>query len=169
MNKWGCFGLILGGLVGLLAALLVAVAARDVAAPAPPPAVAAVPADITLFLSERSLSRLAANALNHPALVESAPEGRLEVTTPFEARGLKFTVRLGLTLTVRDGQAISRLDWVKLGFITLPAAWLPAAVTQLGTTPGEIITQQIPQGFSLVGLTTTAAGINFQFKWKEHQ
>jgi hypothetical protein len=169
MKKGGCFGLILGTLVGLLAALLLAVTARYLAVPPPAPTMAAAPADVTLFLSERSLSRLAAATLKQPAWVEGAPNGRLEITTPLEVRGLKLTVRLGLTLTLRDGQAISRLDWVKLGFITLPAAWLPAEFTRMGATPGEIITQQIPQGFTLVGLTTAAAGINFQFNWKENQ
>jgi len=67
------------------------------------------------------------------------------VTTPFEVIGLKLTVRLGLTLTLRDGQAISRLDWAKIGFLTLPAAWLPAESSKWGRPPGEIITQQIPQ------------------------
>jgi hypothetical protein len=168
VKKEGCFGLILGGLLGLLAALLLAVAARYLAVPPPSPMIAAAPADVTLFLSERSLSRLAANALQQPALIESAPGGRLTVTTPFEVGSLKLTAHLGLTLTLDNNQVISRLDWVRVGFITLPAAWLPAEIIRLGATPGEIITQQIPQGFTLAGLTTNTDGINFQFNWKEH-
>jgi hypothetical protein len=52
-----------------------------------------------------------------------------------------------------------------MGFLKIPAGWLPPKAIVAGTMPGEIINQQVPPGFELVGLTTTPGGVEFQLNW----
>jgi hypothetical protein len=52
-----------------------------------------------------------------------------------------------------------------LGFLKIPAGWLPAELVALGELPGEIISQQIPPEFTLTGLATTSDGITFYVTW----
>jgi hypothetical protein len=52
-----------------------------------------------------------------------------------------------------------------MGFLKFPAGWLPQSIIDMGALPGEIITQQVPPGFELVGLATTPEGVEFQLNW----
>jgi hypothetical protein len=166
MNRWGCFGFILGGLMGLLTAILLLVVVRQLAAPLPTSAPPPVPADVTLFLSERILSRSATVMRKSPTMIDLEPGGRMEIATQVEVEGFKPVVNLGLSLQqMPAGQVVSRLDWVKIGFIKIPALWLPESLTHFGAEPGQVITQQTPPGFQIVGITTTADGFNFQLNW----
>jgi hypothetical protein len=54
---------------------------------------------------------------------------------------------------------------MQLGFVKLPASWLPPEVEQMGALPGQSINQQVPPQFSLAGLTTTPEGLNLQLNW----
>jgi len=165
MNRAGCFGLILGGLAGLLVAILVFVAARQAASTGLTPPATPVPADVSLFLSERSVSRFASTTRQSPTLVEFTPGGQMEITTRIELGPLNPVVDLGLSLEMQGTKLVSRFDWVKVGFLKIPAGWLPQEVTQLGAAPGEAMAQQVPPQFKLVGLTTTTEGIEFQLNW----
>jgi hypothetical protein len=84
MNRWGCFGLTLGGLVGLLAAILFFVWARQVASPLPVQPAALADPDVTLFLSEHSLSRFASDTLESPTALGQAgiSENSYELVAP---------------------------------------------------------------------------------------
>ncbi len=165
MNRGGCFGLVLGGLAGLLVAMLLLVATRQAASPVVEPSLPSAPADVTLFLSGPSLSRFASASRKSPTLVEFAPGGQMEITTQIDMGGVRPVVSSGFSLEVQAAGVVSRLEWVKLGFIKFPAGWLPQEIVQLGATPGEVITRQLPPEFKLMGLTTTPDGIQFQLNW----
>ena len=166
MNRVGCFGLVLGGLVGLLAAMVLLVVARQsassmmVASPDTSP-----PADVSLFLSERSVSRFASTTLKRPALVEFEPGGQMLLSTRTPVAGFEPAVQAGIRLHVVETQVVSQLEWVRVGFIRIPATWLPQSLIALGDTPGQTITRQVPVGFNIVGLITTAEGVEFQLNW----
>ncbi|MBN1994805.1 MAG: hypothetical protein JW953_19060 [Anaerolineae bacterium] len=165
MNRWGCFGLTLGGLLGLLLAMLFFVWARQVASSPITPPVSVATADVTLFLSERLLSHIATDALQTPSLVDLNAGGQMEVTTRATLGRLKPVVHLGLSLEAQDAQVTSQLHWAQMGFLKIPANWLPPTIIALGARPGETITQQIPPGFEVVGLATTADGLEFRLNW----
>lgn len=157
----GCFGFILGGLLGLLAATSLLIWLGDQAAfpalaqPIPPPA------DVTLFFSEQTVGRLASTGVPEPVTVDFEPGGRLFVTLPLDLGRLKPAARLAVTLEQQGGRLVSRLSWLELGFLKIPARWLPPTLVALGSGPGEAISRELPPGFSLVGLTTTAGGLIF--------
>lgn len=157
----GCFGFILGGLLGMLAAtsLLIWLAGQAVSPTLDQPV--APPADVTLFFSEQTASRLASAGAPEPVTVDFEPGGRVVTTGPLDLGGLKPVARLGLTLELQGDRLVSRLSWLELGFLKLPARWLPPALAALGSGPGEAISREMPPGFSLVGLTTTADGLIF--------
>ncbi len=158
----GCFGLVLGSLVGLLLLMLtLLLLARQAVSPLIPQTTHPAP-DASLFLSEQSLSRLASKNTGHPTRLDFQPDGQLKVTTQVEVAGFEPVVRLGLSLEMQDGRAVSQLHWAKIGFIKLSADWLPADIVNMGTIPGQIITGQIPPEFILVGLETGPEGIGFQ-------
>lgn len=164
MNRWGCFGLILGSALGLLVVVLLLLLLR----PAPPASAvqpAAPLADVEVFLSERTLSRFASTAMASPTVIEVEPEGQLSATTRVKAAGFEPVVELRLGLSLQGSIAVSRLLWVQLSFIRVPASWLPPEIVELGALPGQTITQQLPPGFSLAGLTTTSEGITLQLNW----
>jgi hypothetical protein len=166
MNRSGCFGLVLGGLVGLLAAMILLVVARQSVSPvmvATP--VKLPPADVNLFLSERSASRFVSTTLNRPALVEFEPGRQMLLTTRAPLAGFEPVIQMGISLQVVGMQIVSQLEWIRVGFIRIPAAWLPQSLITLGDTPGQIITRQAPVGFNIVGLTTTAEGVEFALTW----
>lgn len=166
-SRIGCFSLIAGSLLGVLLAVLYFVflgrqaTIPTLAQPATPSA------DITLFLSEQSLSHLVSETLQKPAAINFEPGGQLEATMPVEMMGLEPIVRVGLSLKRQDADLVSQLHWVKLGLIKLPADWLPAEAVNAGAQLGTTITQQIPPEFTLVGLTTTANGLSFHLVWVE--
>jgi hypothetical protein len=170
LGQWGCFGLTLGGLIGVLLAILFFVWIRHLAAPVAVQPVTVQPvtvasADVNLFLSESLLSRFASESLESATLVEFDSDGQMEVVTRVTRGRLKPVVRLGLSLEIQDTGVASQLQWVQMGFLKFPAGWLPRGMTNMGALPGEIITQQVPPGFELVGLTTTPEGIEFQLNW----
>jgi hypothetical protein len=164
-SRLGCFGLILGGMLGLLVAVIVLLL---VSAGADSPILAEPvmpPTDVSLFLSERTLSRIATEELQEPVWVDFEPGGQLELTTPVEIGGFKPVVRLGLTLESLGPEVVSQLHWLKLGFLKISANWLPPELVELGALLGETITEQIPPEFTLIGLATTADGLNFHLNW----
>jgi hypothetical protein len=155
----------LGGLIGVLLAILFFVWIRHLAAPVVAEPVTAASADVNLFLSEPLLSRFASESLASPTLVEFDSNGQMEVVTRVTRGRLRPVVRLGLSLTMQDTGVVSRLQWVQMGFLKSPAGWLPQSIIDMGALPGEIITQQMPPGFELVGLITTPEGVEFQLNW----
>ncbi|MEW5958901.1 MAG: hypothetical protein AB1801_14305 [Chloroflexota bacterium] len=164
-SRLGCFSLAVGGLLGLLLAVLFLVfLGQQAAAPAvtSPPAPAA---DVTLFLAEDTLSRLASAARRQPVEVDFKPNSQLEVVMPIRLLGLEPLVRLGLSLQRGESGAVSQLHWARLGLLKLPVDWLPAEALAAGPLLGDTITSQIPPDFTLVGLTTTADGLNFYLNW----
>ena len=164
-SRLGCFGLILGGLLGVLVAVIVLLLVSAWAASPILAEPVTSPTDVSLFLSERTLSRIATEELQEPVLVDFEPGGQLQVTTPVDIGGFKPVVQLGLTLESRGPEVVSQLHWLKLGFLNIPADWLPPELVELGALLGEKITEQVPPEFTLVGLTTTAAGLNFHLNW----
>lgn len=163
----GCFGLILGSLQGMLVAtILLLILGQQAVSPVIAEPVVPL-TDATVFLSERSISRLASENLQKPTLVTFQPGGQLEVTTPVEIGGREITARLGLTLEKRGPDVISQLHWARFGFLKIPAGWLPAEVVALGGLVGETISQQIPPELSLTGLVTTADGLTFHLTWNQ--
>jgi hypothetical protein len=166
-SRSGCFGLILGSLLGLLlAALFFIFLGRQATAPAASPAVTPT-ADVSLYLSEQILTRLAAETLEQPVAIDFEPGGQLEVTLPVELMGLEPVVRLGLSLERQGSGVISQLHWARLGLIKIPADWLPPEAVDAATLLGATITQQIPPEFRLVGLSTTPDGLTFQLAWTQ--
>ncbi len=164
MSRWGCMGLLAGSLLGVLLLIVLVLAIRP-ATPAVAVQSTAAPADLSLFLSEQSVSRFVSQALGKPAVVNFEPGGQLILTTSVNAAGLEAVANLGLSLDRQGKAVVSQLHWVQFGFLRLPVRWLPSEIADLGTQPGQRITSQLPPQFSLVGLTTTADGINLQFNW----
>ena len=161
MSRWGCTGLFVGSLLGVLILILLVVMIQ----PATPPVAvqpAAVAPDLSLFLSERSASRFASQALGKPATLNFEPQGQVILTTSVNIAGLEPVANLGLSLERQDNVVVSRLHWLQIGFLRLPARWLPQEIVELGTRPGEQIMSKLPPQFILVGFATTADGISLQ-------
>ncbi len=165
LGQWGCFGLTLGGLIGVLLAILFFVWIRHLALPVAVQPVTVAGADVNLFLSESLLSRFASESLESPTLIEFDSGGQMEVVTRVTRGRLKPVVRLGLSLEIQDTEVVSRLQWAQVGFLKFPAGWLPQSILEMGGGAGEIVTQQVPSGFELVGLAITPEGIEFQLNW----
>jgi hypothetical protein len=85
---------------------------------------------------------------------------------PVEVSGLKPVVQLGLTLQSQGMTVVSRLHWLKFGFLKIPAGWLPSRLVDMGHLLGETITRQLPPDFTLVGLTTSTDGLTFQLNYQ---
>ena len=66
---------------------------------------------------------------------------------------------------MEGAELTSRLRWVQLGFLTIPAAWLPQEARETVTMVGQAIQNQTPPDFVLLGITTTPDGIEFKLKW----
>jgi len=158
---FGCFGLILGSLLGLMAAVILLILLTGQAASPTLAQPVLPPADVTLFFSEQTVSRLVSEAAPEPAVIDFEPSGWVAVTMPVDLGGLKPVVRLGLTLESQGNQLVSQLHWLGLGFLKIPAGWLPQDLVELGSMPGEAISRELPPGFKLVGLTTSADGLTF--------
>jgi hypothetical protein len=152
-------------LIGVLLAVLFFVWIRHLAAPVVIESVTVASADVSLFLSEPLLSCFASEALESPTLIEFDSGGQMEVVTRVTRGRLRPVVRLGLSLAMQDTGVVSQLQWVQMGFLKFPAGWLPQGIIEMGDLPGEIITQQVPPGFEIVGLTTTSEGVEFQLNW----
>ncbi len=166
-SQIGCFGLLVGGLLGLLVAVIITllIAAQAVSPLLAEPVTA--PAEVSLFLSEQAVSRLATQTLAEPALVDFEPGGQLAVTMPVEIGGIKPVVQLGLTLESQGATVVSQLHWLKIGFLKIPAGWLPPELVELGALLGQTITGQLPPDFSLVNLTTSADGLTFHLNYRQ--
>ena len=78
MKGWGYFGFTLGGLIGLLLLLLLLVTFRPPAAPAVAPPPNTIAPDVTIFLAEQSVSRLASALLGTPTVVDFEPNGQMQ-------------------------------------------------------------------------------------------
>lgn len=164
MKYLGYFGLILGGLTGLLLVIVAAILLRSVPPPAsvqPPP----ISPDITIFLSEQSLSRMASEILERPTVINFDVNGQMQVTTRTKVGWAEPVINMGLLLEMQGTDLVSELDWLRLGFLTIPARWLPQAVGENSAMVGQIIKNQTPPDYILTGLTTSADGVTFQLKW----
>ena len=165
MRRIGFLGLLVGSLLGLLLALVFLFLLARQAASSVGVQAAAPTSDVALFLSARSLSRLASEEMARPLVLVFKPGGRVEITTRVEIGGLEPVVHLGLLLEMQGTQVVSRLQWLKFGFVALPAAWLPPEVVELGARPGQTISAQMPPDFTLAGLETTPDGIELRLNW----
>jgi hypothetical protein len=164
MNRLGCIGLVIGSLIGSVMFSLLLWSIQTAVPPLPPQG-EPIPADISLFLSERTASRFAAQALQEPTAIQFEPGGTVIVTTRVKIAGLKPVVDLGLSLERRGNVVVTQLYWLQVGLLKVPARWLPAELVALGATPGEVISQQLPPQTNLVGLSTTADGVTLQLNW----
>jgi hypothetical protein len=165
MKKWGCLGLTIGGLMGLLLAVLFLVWVRQLAEWPEIPLMLVEAPDATVFLSENSVSYFATAALQDDVLVDMYPYGQMQITTRAPWGRLRPVIHLGLTLEMQEGVTISRLHWAQIGFIRFPASWLPQSAHDLAAMPGEAITRQVPAGFHLTGFNTTEDGMEFYLNW----
>lgn len=164
MRYLGYFGLVLGSLIGLLVVIVVAILLRSVPPPVsvqPPP----ISPDITIFLSEQSLSRIASDILERPTVIDFDLNGQMQVTTRAKVGWVEPIIHMGLLLEMQGTDVVSEFDWLRLGFLTIPARWLPQSFDESSAMVGQIIKNQTPPDFILTGLTTTADGITFQLKW----
>ncbi len=164
MSRGGCLGFMVGSLVGLLLLSLLTWLIRPILSSVAVPPEALAP-DVTLFLSERSASRFATQALQEPTVVNFEPGGQAIVTTRINIGGLEPVVDLGLSLQRQGTEVVSQLHWLQLGWVRIPVRWLPPEIAALGAKPGQALTQHMPPQFALVGLTTTSEGVNLQLNW----
>ncbi len=164
MNRWGCIGLTAGAAIGLLLLSIAVLITRPVPPPVPasPPT---VPPDATVFVSEQAVSRLATEALGQPVAVNFEPGGQMQVSLRMPVGRIKPVLRATILLEMQGADVGSSLLWVHLGFLPIPARWLPQEVVQQVGLIGDTIRDQTPPDFVLLGLTTTANGIEFQLKW----
>jgi hypothetical protein len=164
VKRFGVFGLILGSLIGVLATIILALILR----PVPPPTTIQPPIispDVTIFISERSLSRLASETLRRPTIVDFDSNGLMQVTTRVKFGPLEPMIHLGLILEMQGADLVSELSWIKVGFLTTPARWSPQVLREGSQMVGQLIKNQTPPDFVLVGLTTTPEGLIFQLNW----
>ena len=162
--RWGCIGLSVGGVMGLLLLTVLVLITR----PVPPPTVQlppSVPPDATIFVSEDTVSRLASETLVQPVLVDCESGGQMHVSTRMQVGRFEPLVRATILLEMQGADVASDLLWVKLGFFTVPARWLPQDVATAVGIIGQTIRAQTPPDFVLVDLTTTENGIEFRLKW----
>jgi hypothetical protein len=154
----------LGSLIGLLLLIFVLLLARP-AIPVSPPPPPIIPADITLFVSEQTVSRFASQTLEKPTVINFEPDGQMLVTTRTALGGFEPVMQVGLLLELQGTEVVSQLYWARLGFLTIPASWLPPEPVRAAALVGQTINDQIPPDFTIVGLTTSADGVTFQLKW----
>lgn len=164
MRRGSCLTLLAGIAVGSLLLGLLVWWIRPVT-PAVPPQPQAAASDISLFFSERTASRLASQALAEPTVIGFESDGQLLVTTRVAIGGLKPLVDLGLTLERRGSAIVTQLHWLQIGWLRVPARWLPPDLAALGSVPGQAITRQLPPQATLVGLTTSNDGITLRLNW----
>lgn len=164
MKRWGLLGLLAGTVIGLgLLGLLVWFIQPP--APASSTQQAAILPDATIFISEHTLSRLASDSLGAPATIDFAPNGQVRVSARTPMLGLEPVAHVNLHLSLEGARIVSRLQSVRLGFLTIPGDWLPRDIRQMATTVGRAIEARTPPDFSLVGLSTAPGGVTFQLKW----
>ena len=164
MRQWGCLGLVWGIVLGLLLVVLLVFITRPPEMPASPP-LPTIPSDTVIFISENTLSQQAAATLAQPAVVDTAENGVIQVTTPVQVGAWQPVVQVEILLSMEGPAVVSRLRWARLGFLTVPASWLPDRLQEEAAQLGPTIQAQTPPDFSLVGLTTSHDGLEFQLKW----
>ena len=164
-QQWLLVGAVFGLSIGLLMAMaLLLIFTR----PAPPPPASppnGFPADATIFISEESLSRIATELIGQPVKVDFEPDGRLFVTTRTGIGPFEPVVNVELLIQMEGTNVASYLRAVKLGFLTIPARWLPDDIQQTTAIVGESIKAQTPPDFTLVGVNTTSDGLEFRLTW----
>jgi hypothetical protein len=89
----------------------------------------------------------------------------MKIITPVEISGLKPLITVGLVVEMQGTAVVSQLDWAQVGFLSVPAQWLPQSLAEASSGVGQIIRDQTPPDFVLVGLTTDSDGIIFRLKW----
>ena len=165
MRTWGCFGLILGSLVGLLLIMVLVLIFRITPPPPDVPQSTTIAPDITIFMSERSLSRIASETMGRLVVIDFEADGQMQVTTQTRIGRLEPIIHIGLLVDMQGTEVVSQLRWVRLGFLTIPEKWLPRDARETVALVGQAIQNQTPPDFILLGLETTSDGINFQLKW----
>ena len=164
MRNWGLLGLTFGLLSGgLIAMLLMALAQPLPLSPAVSPP--AIPPDVSVFVSEQTLSRLASEQMNRPVMIDFDEFGQMRVTIRTPMGRLNPVVEAEIILEMQGSDVVSELRWVRLGYLTIPARWFPPQLTELTALIGQTVETQTPPNFSLVGLTTTPTGLYVDLKW----
>lgn len=164
MNRPGCLWATIGAVVGFLILLLALRLIQAATLPAVEPPAAVAP-DITVFLSEQSLSRMASDRLDRPTVLDFDANGQMRVTTRTQFRGLEPVVRLVMIIGMQGSELVSQLHGVEIGFLTIPANWLPEETQTATALIAETIKTQTPPDFMITGLTTSPDGITIQLKW----
>lgn len=166
MNRSGCLWAMVGAVVGFLILLLALRLIQTTTPPAVEPPAAVAP-DVTVFLSEQSLSRMASDRLGQPTVLDFDVNGQMRVTTRTPFRGLEPVVQTVMSIGMQGSEIVSQLHGVEIGFLTIPATWLPEEMQSATTLIGETIKTQTPPDFTITGLTTTPDGVTIQLKWVE--
>ncbi len=164
-QQWVLVGLLFGLSIGLLMAMVLLLLLTR---PAPPPLASppnGFPADATIFVSEESLSRIASQVIGQPVKVDFEPNGRVFVSTRTGIGPFEPVVKVELLLQMEGTNVASYLRAVKVGFLTIPARWLPDDIQQTTAIIGESIKAQTPPDFTLVGVNTTSDGLVFLLTW----
>ena len=164
MSRSGRMGLIIGLVMGIAALLLGLWLLRATSLPEVSPPAAVAP-DVSLFLSEQSISRLASDTLQQPIVIDFEENGLMQVTTRTEIRGLTPVVKLVMTIEMQGSEIVSQLRWVEMGFLTIPQAWLTPEMQNAAALIGQTINQQTPPDFMITNLSTTPEGVAIQLKW----
>lgn len=164
MNRWGCLGLVAGGVVGLIIVALILIFNQPRSVSLVPPLPAVAP-DVTVFLSEQTLSRLASEEMQNEIVVDFEPDGLMIIAGRVPWRGWEPLVHVGVRLEMQGPDVASEMEWMRLGWLNLPADWLPADARQATAIIGEELKRQVPPDFTLAGLETTAEGVQVQLRW----
>lgn len=164
MNRPGCLWTAIGAVIGFLILLLALWLTQAATLPAVEPPAAVAP-DIIVFLSEQSLSRMASDRLGRPIVLDFDGNGQMQVTTRAQIRGLEPVVRLMMSISLQGSEVVSQLHGVNIGFLIVPASWLPPEAQAATALIGETIKTQTPPDFTITGLTTTPDGVTIQLKW----
>lgn len=163
-RRWGCAGLIIGAVLGL-ALMTLFLLSRSPAPTGGIQSAQTIPADVTVFVSGQTLSRMATAEIGRPTVIDFEPDGRLLVTTRAKIGGYEPVVQARIFVNLQGATVVSELQGIKLGFVTIPANWLPEETRERAAVLGDTIEAQIPPNFTLVGLNTSPGGVTFQLKW----
>lgn len=164
-QQWTLIGLGFGLLVGLLMAMLLVLLLTRPALPPPASPLNGFPADATIFISEESLSRIASELIGRPVEIDFEPDGQMFVTTRTSMGPFEPVVQAELLLQMEGTNVASYLRAVKLGFLAIPARWLPDDIQQTTAIIGQSIKAQTPPDFTLIGVNTTSDGLVFLLTW----
>ncbi len=164
-QQWLLVGLLFGLSMGLLMAIVLLLIFTRPTTPPPASPPNGFPADATIFVSEESLGRIASEVVGQPVNVDFEPDGRMFVSTRTSIGPFEPVVKAELLLQMEGTNVASYLRGVKLGFLTIPARWLPENIQQITAVIGESLETQTPPDFTLVGINTTSDGLVFLLTW----